>query len=112
MFGGHLLILAYAMSQTQCLQGTESSFAFGDCARVTYPVACSGVVDCLFSILHCFPIVTRRKMNDNLFWQKNGNPNIYMVMYRAEENIKNALSHWCVNKNSVKNISKAAKKAT
>jgi hypothetical protein len=51
-------------------------------------------------------------MNDNLFWQKNGNPNIYMVMYRAEENIKNALSHWCANKNSVKNISKAAKKAT
>ena len=38
-------------------------------------------------------------MNDNLFWQKNGNPNIYMVMYRAEENIKNAPSHWCVNKN-------------
>lgn len=38
-------------------------------------------------------------MNDNLFWQKNGNPNIYMVMYRAEENIKNALSHWCANKN-------------
>ena len=32
-------ILAYATSQTQCLQGTESSFSLGDCARVAeHPV--------------------------------------------------------------------------
>ncbi len=33
------VILAYATSQTQCLQGTESSFSLGDCARVAeHPV--------------------------------------------------------------------------
>ena len=32
-------IFAYATSQTQCLQGTESSFSLGDCARVAeHPV--------------------------------------------------------------------------